>query len=451
MLKWSKIVTRTLSTRLSLMVVGAIALLLLASLVVMLSYSRKALKQEALQNAEQTLEATVQHIDNVFLSVEQSAGNIYWKMQMHLGQPDKIDEYRRKLIEGNPYISDCAIVWETDSNAIESNMAYWTDPLTDDSCKGEAITSFILPIYKGEQKIGTMVVDVPLTLLSKIMLEIKPSPNSYCTLLGKNGSYLVHPDSTKLNSNVFEYAKKDGHPSVAAAAQAMLNGETGYRYVRLQGHDCYVFYKPYERAQVPGRAMSDLGWSAGVVYPEDDIFGDYNRLLYMVLIITVVGLLLLLLLCRIFIHRQLLPLRRLAKSAQRIADGCYDEPIPDSRQVDEVGRLHRHFQQMQQSLATRMGELDQLTNTLQERGKELQATYDKAEVADRMKTNFLYNMSDQMMSPVNGIFSSVKTISARYNQLTAEETNRLVEEIQQRGAKVTALLNQLISDSEKIM
>ena len=451
MFKWPKIVTRTLSTRLSLMVVGAIAFLLLASLIVMLFFSRKALKQEALQNARQTLEATVQHIDNILLSVEQSTGNIYWKMQGHLGQPEKIDEYRRKLIESNPYISDCKIVWETDSTTIDADIASWTDPLTDDNCQGDAITSFILPIYKGEQKVGTMVIDVPLTLLSKIMLEIKPSPNSFSTLLGRNGSYIVHPNSEKLNHNVFELAKKNGQSSVVEAAQAMLNGETGYKHVKLEGEDCYIFYKPFERAEVPGRAMTKLGWSAGIVYPEDDIFGDYHRLLYTVLIITIVGLLLLFLLCRVFIHRQFLPLRQLAKSAQRIAEGCYDEPIPDIRRQDEVGRLQRHFQQMQQSLATRMGEMEQLTNTLQERGQVLQAAYEQAEGAARMKTNFLYNMSDQMMSPVSSIFSSVKTISARYNELTEDEINRLVEEIQQRGGKVTALLNQLISDSENIM
>ena len=61
------------------------------------------------------------------------------------------------------------------------------------------------------------------------------------------------------------------------------------------------------------------------------------------------------------------------------------------------------------------------------------------------------NMSDQMMSPVSGIVMNVKTISNCYNELTEEEANRLVEEIRIRGGKVTALLNQLIADSEKIM
>ena len=449
--KSPKIVAKSLSTRLSLRVIGAIAILLLASLVVMLYFSYKALKQEALQDAEQTLEATVQHIDNILLSVEQSSGNVYWKIMSHIKQPDIIETYTRRLTEANPNIADCRIIWDSDSNTINAEIACWTDPVKESGSEGDNITSFLLPIYDGQQRIGILAVDVSLTLLSKIMLEVKPSPNSYCTLLGKNGSYIIHPDSNKLNHNVFELAQKDGHHTVAEAAESMLAGETGYQRVKLQGEDCYVFYKPFKRAEVPGRAMTELGWSAGIIYPEEDIFGEYNRLVYIVLIIAIVGLLLLLVLCRTFIHRQLLPLRQLAKAAQCIAGGCYDEPIPDTRQQDEVGRLQNHFREMQQSLVTRMGEMQQLTDTLQERGKVLQAAYEQAQGADRMKTNFLYNMSDQMKSPVSNISKSVKTISNRYSELTEEEINRLVETIQQRGGQVTALLNQLIADSEKLI
>ena len=97
-----------------------------------------------------------------------------------------------------------------------------------------------------------------------------------------------------------------------------------------------------------------------------------------------------------------------------------------------------------------MGEMDRLTETLKERGEALQATYEQAQAAERMKTNFLYNMSDQMMSPVDGISQRVQTISDHTIKLTEEKTSQLVEGIQERGEKVTALLNQLITESEKI-
>ncbi len=229
----------------------------------------------------------------------------------------------------------------------------------------------------------------------------------------------------------------------------MMAGETGYKHVRVEGEDFYVFYKPFERSVVPGRSVEKLDWSVGVVYPENDIFGDYNRLLYMVLLIAVVGLLLLLVLCQTFVHRQLLPLRLLSMSAQRISEGYYEEPIPDSRQQDEVGRLQKHFQQMQKSLSTHVDEMNRLTMTLRERGEELQEAYEQAQEADRMKTNFLYNMTNQMTSPVSVIFSNVKTINNHYSNLTEEVTGMLVDEIQHQGEKITSLLNQLIADSEK--
>ena len=461
MLRKAKRIAQTLSFRLSLMVIAALATLLMVALLVLLFFSRKAVKDEALRDAEQTLEATVLNIDNVLLSVEQASGNVYWKIiRSHLKGDGREDIYVSKLVETNPYIADCRLIWATNDsllsivNSQQGEMALWSDLVKEDHAKGSAVTSFRLPIYNAQQRIGLMAVDVSLDLLSKIVLEAKPSPNSFSTLLGRDGSYIVHPDSKKLNRNVFELAKKDTDPSVEEAANAMLAGETGYKHVRLNGEDCYVFYKPFKRADVPGRAMSDLGWSAGIFYPEDDIFGDCNRLLYLVLIIAVVGLSLLLGMCYVFIHRQFLPLRKLEVSARQIAEGNYQETDDKTQEViirrqDEIGRLQSHFVDMRQSLSTRMGEMQRLTDTLTERGKVLQAAYELAQAGESMKTNFLYNMSDQMTSPVSGIKKSVDTLCDRYNGLTAEDVNRLVDDIHQRGDKVTELLNQLITDSEK--
>jgi len=441
----TRILTKTLSFRLSLMVIAALATLLMVALIIVFIFSRKLLKEEALQDAGQTLEATVLQIDNILLDVEQASGNIYWKMIAHINQPEKVEVYTHKLAEINPYISDCRVIWDTDSDAIDTNTAYWIEP----SNENEGVFSFLLPIYQGQQKVGVLKSDVSPSLLSKIIRDTKPSPNSFCMLLGKSGSFIVYPDSSLLNTNILELASED--PTVADAAESMLAGERGYKHIKLDGEHFYVFFKPFERIAVRGRAMEELRWSAGIIYPEDDIFGDYNRLLYYVLIIAIVGLLLLLFLCRYFIHRQFLPLRQLAMSAQHIAEGRYDEPIPDCKQQDEVGRLQKHFMQMQQSLSTRMGEMQQLADTLKERGDVLQAAYEQAESADRMKTNFLYNMSNQMMSPVSNIYHSVMAISNNQNKLNEEETNQMVEEIRQQGGKVTSLLNQLIEDSEKII
>ena len=102
------------SIRLNVMVICETVVLLSLALGVLLYFSHRALRQEAIHDAEETLDATVQHIDNILLSVEQSAGNIYWKIVFHIDQPDKLDEYCRKVVETNPYITSSVMAFEPD-------------------------------------------------------------------------------------------------------------------------------------------------------------------------------------------------------------------------------------------------------------------------------------------------------------------------------------------------
>ena len=184
MSKVTKFLAKTLSFRLSLRIIAALALLLMLALMTMFYFSRKAVREEALQNAGQTLEAMVENIDNVLLSVEQAAGNIYWKMMAHADRPELMDIYAHKLVECNPYITDSRIIWDADSNTVGA-MAVWTTPRKVGSSKENAVATFRLPFYDKNRKLNVLAIDISLTLLSKIVLEEKPSPNSICALLGK--------------------------------------------------------------------------------------------------------------------------------------------------------------------------------------------------------------------------------------------------------------------------
>jgi len=482
--------------RLSLTIVSAITILLAAAISIMLYYSRQSVKNESLRNASQTLEATVEQIDNILLSVEQTTGNMYWDLLKHLDQPDRMQLYCRKMIETNPHIIGCAIAFEpgfypekdslfmtyvrragtnellTSSEPIiqadffgnrpyneqiwytkplETGRPLWINPLKNEDTEEEAITSFCLPIYaSGGRIVGVLGADVALSTLSQIVHSAKPTPNAYCTLLGSDGSYIIHPDSDKLyHQTVFTQIEKGAHPSLSEAVEAMMSGETGYRTFLLDNTSYYISYKPFKRALVQGRSTEDLGWSIGIVYPKDDIFNSYIQMLSIVLLIAVSALLILLVLCRMFTHRQLLPLRLLTKTAQNISEGHYDNLVPETWKQDEIGRLQNNFRQMQQSLATHVNELEQLTTHLQERGEVLQSAYEQAQEADRMKIAFLHNMTNQMATPVNIIEKNVKSLSDLHNDKEKKKVEYLITDIQQQGIKVTDLLNHLLKISDQ--
>ncbi len=473
------------------MVVSAVVVLLSTTLIVMLWISQRATREEAFRGAEQTLEGMVQHIDNILLSVEQSTGNIYWDLLLHLDQPEKMSVYARKLLETNPYATGAAIAFEpyyykdkgqlfmtyvhrensgttftadapiTESSTfgnspyteqtwyqlpLKEGRPYWLNPIKASEANGESIISFCLPIYSsGGKTVGVVGVDIALKPLSKIVLAAKPSPNSYATLLGSDGSYIIHPDSNKVkNQSVYTVMQHEGQGGIKEVAEAMMAGETGNKQLQLNGRTSYIFYKPFKRSAVLGRSMEELDWSLGIIYPISDIFGSYYRLVGFVVAIALAGILLLFILCRSFTHRQLLPLRLLTISAQRIADGKYDEPIPDSRQIDEVGQLQVHFQQMQQALASNVGELERQRDMLRERNEVLRQAYEQAKEANRVKTAVLHNMTDQINVAVGIIASDVSKLHRHYKNLEQEEASRLVGDIELQSQAVTDMLDELL-------
>ena len=465
------------------------ALLLMGSLFVMLLFSRKAVKEEALQNVSQTLDGTIQCIDNILLSVEQESGNFYFSMLPHLHDADMMDTYCRKLVETNPYVAGCAIAFKPNyfkghdlfmiyyhreeknpkriiksdtfgntpyteqswyTHPMKKRMPGWLNPLKDMKLDMKPILTFALPIVNREgETIGVIGVDISLSVLSQIVEAAKPSPNAYCVLLDRDGSFIVHPDSKNLYQQTALTLSDEKGYSVKEAAEAMVKGETGYKPIRSEGIDYYIFYKPFERVAVTGRAIEKQGWSTGIIYPIDDITGDYNSLFHYVLAIAIIGLLILFLTCRTIIHRQIKPLLMLTEKAQRIAQGHYEEEIPDSRQEDEIGRLQDNFRLMQQSLATHIGELEQLTTTLHERGEHLRTAYDAVQKADRMKTAFLHNMTNQMVDPAVAINRDVRELCDTSSHRDQQETSQLVDDIQNNGETIAELLNNLINISDE--
>ena len=499
-LRLPKFINKTLSVRLSLMVVSAMALLLIASLMVLFFFSRRSLKEEALQTATRTLDGTTQRIDNILLGVEQASGNIYLNMIKHLDRPDMMEAYCRRLVMANGCINGCAIAFkpyfyperkyfisyayrvDSDSlayseqpvvqpenygdcpyteqewfvGALKDSMPRWDVPPRINNVASHPFITFSLPILNDQREIqGVVSVDVKLDLFSQIVTSVKPSPHSYCMLLDDEGSYIVHPDSSKLQQRVLTTVDHNYASDVTEAAKAMVSGETGYRPFSMNGIDYYVFYKPFEREHVEGRALGNLGWSIGIVYPEDDIFGDYNLLLYDVLAIAFVSLILLFFFARIIIHRQLLPLRMLTKSAQHISKGNYvltsdaASLIPESQHHDEIARLQDNFRKMQQTLSVNISELNQLQTTLEERGKRLRQAYDKAEKAARMKTAFLHNMTNQMVPPATDINEDVVAFCEPGKLLDTVEADRLAHDIQKHGEMIAELLNELLHLSEE--
>lgn len=471
---------RSLSARLSVWTVLVVTAIFLAALSIMFNESQDRVRMDTLGKARQTLDGTVLHIDNTLRAVEVAANNMLRVIENNLDKPDKMFEYSRKVLETNPELDGCSISFEPfyykekgeyfsaysynngDSIATENegadyyqyhtmdwylipkllNRPYWIEPFQEDADWGivvqDIFSSYSQPIHdKTGKVVGTFSVDICLNWFSDTVTATKPFPNSYTFLLGKGGTYLVHPDSTKqFYETIFTTSLQEADSTIESLGEAMIAGESGYRQMTYRGEQLHVFYKPFK----------NTGWSVAMVCPDSDIFATFNQLRRTVRIVTAIGLLLLLLSTWYIVSRSVQPLQKLVDSTHQMMQHEFSGEIPDSTRSDEIGRLQRRFKAMQKSLGSYIGEVRQQSTVLEARHAELQQAYDRAKDEERMRNAVLHKMTKDMSEPVADITAVSRTICEEYEDMTDDYMDAMVDKIENDANQVAEMLNQLLRD-----
>ena len=390
-------IRRSISRKLSLWIVLFAAVIFNIALGFMFTQSLKAVREEAISRASKELDNTVLRVNSILEMVKIATDNTDWLILRHLDTPDSMFAYSRAILLNNPDLNGCSIAFEpyyfkdkgryfsaysyNDNGTLhseqEGNDHYeyffmdwyqtvklldepgWSEPFVDINPdvhnSAEVIASYSKPIKdKDGTYIGTIATDISLGWLSETISAVKPYPNSYSMMIGQGGTFFVHPDPEKLfYQTIFTETLDHPNPELSDLGHAMLRGEEGMKEIQMDGVDSYVFYKP----------LGETGWSVAIVCPESDIFGGYNRLRHMVAFIVVIGLILMLLAFSRIISSELKPLRSLADQTDTIAQGNFDQVLPEENRSDEIGRLSHSFAGMQKSLIRYVEELKETTAT----------------------------------------------------------------------------------------
>ena len=383
-------IRRKLSIRVSLWVVFFAAIIFNVALAFLFYQSRDTVRQEAVNRATQILDKISLRVEGILNRVEVASNMTKWLVQRHPDMADSMFVYSRGTLLNNPDFYNCSIAFEPDyfkdkgryfsaytkhiGDSLRTiqggsdNYQYffmdwylmptlldkpcWTEPYMDydvASNTSEMVTSYCQTILdKQGRKVGVINISLSINWLSQTISDTKPYPNSYSIMIGRGGTYFVHPDSTKITrQTIFTQTLEQPDTALTALGHAMQRGEEGMKHMILNGNDCYVFYKP----------LGKTGCSMAIVCPEKDIFGGYDRLRRTVMTIVTVGLLLMLYFFIRIITRELTPLRRLAREAETIASGQFDAQLPELQRIDEIGQLSQSFENMQQSLVKYIDEL----------------------------------------------------------------------------------------------
>ena len=326
---------------------------------------------------------------------------------------------------------------------IEQGSGCWVDLYREDT-RGmvnldRTLAIYSRPIYKNGKPAGIVSAGLSFRKLSETIYSVDyPYPNAYFVVLGADGRYLLHPDTTKLfRKTVFTDRKLGEAPEIIALGHEMTAGNAGVEHLNINGKQCHVSYSP----------IQGTNWSLALICPTTDVLANYHRMVLFVVIIDLLGVLLIVVLCRWGVHRVLSPIWDLVGMANLIAAGKYSEELPMSNREDAVGKLQNAFAAMQRSIKENMDGVRSTNDEIMRHNKELVYATQMAEEALQRKNLFVTNVMHQIRTPINIIQGFAQVL--RDNQQMDKDERENITTIMKHNSQVLSRMVLMLYDSSE--
>jgi signal transduction histidine kinase len=437
MSKISKRLARKLSTSIILLAIPVFIM----SLGIFYLQSRYLIHQKAMERSKSVLRTAIQRVSNFMNTIENSTDANAWLLEESF-TPESLEAITRRVVDLNPNVIDCYVsaapglfpqygqlfsvyTFNDDDSIVtvretyydylnrqwyqkgmQADKAFWVEPFSE-QMEGavnynDAVAAYCRPIRSEDGRImGLINTEFAFSQLAKSIASTEHSyPDAYFVLLGADGRYIIHPDTTRLfRKTIYTDADPKDNADIIALGHQMTEGKQGIMHVMVNGKKCHVNYQP-----VPGTS-----WSLAMVCPESEVLAGYYRLAYVIIALILIGLLAILWLSSKVVRQTIRPIKQLLGYTQHIVDGNYDATIPQSDQPDDIGQLQNSFAAMQQALQNHMGSISQTAEEIRKQNEQRAHNMKLAEENVRKKTQFIQNLSHQMRTPINVItgFSDV--------------------------------------------
>ena len=383
----------SISVRLSFYVILAVTVFVLAATTVATLGLRTVLKKDAIEKTSLVLNDLKGDVDNILSEVQTAADNMAWVVKENLDNPDYMYTITGRLVETNPYIIGSTVAFVPDfykskgyyyapysyrdrqtkklisfqmgaddyvyfdmewfAEPYKSGEPRWSEPYFDTGGGEQKMTTYSVPLTDAEGNVfAILTADLSLEGLSRTLKAVKPFPNSYTVLLGKEGGFIYHsalPEDTELT--VFDVIAQTDSEALRAATQEKLSGKSGYVEMRdTDGNKGLMMYCPISN-----------GWSLSITCHNSDIFARLTNSTVSMLFINFLCLIFIFIVARRIVKHQTRPVTDFTNAAQSIAGGAMDTPIPGVKYDDEFKILGDSLSSMVQSFKNYARELQEST------------------------------------------------------------------------------------------
>lgn len=282
--------------------------------------------------SEDTLSEHVAHVREYFeKTADKTNGVLTYYYRIDPSVSDTVKGFWYTDIDGEGFseheVTDITQYDTTDTTKLvwftvpkNEGKAIWLPPYITDNLDMRVI-SYNVPVYYKEQFVGVIGIEIDYTTMAEQVQSIKLFSNGYAFVSNPDGKLFYHPliDVTQLTED-----------TMPETPEGLISGNTFVRYT----------FEGVEKAGV-WMPLSN-GMRMNVAAPVSETEGDWQKLIWNILIAAVLVVAAAILFTMLYTKRIVKPLKQLIEATEKVDKGNYEFTL-DYDNDDEVGKLTRTF------------------------------------------------------------------------------------------------------------
>ena len=303
--------------------------------------------------------------------------------------------------------------WYRDAKA--AGKTIYTDPYVAKST-GQTCVSIATPYYKADGSFaGAICEDISLASMNQYVEQLNYKGEGMGTLITPSGKIIASKDESMSNKDVSEYSDINAH------FPDMVKNGSGIFTATIDGTPSVVTYATVDAAN----------WIMVLTVPESVVYSEMTTMKIAFVVVTVLGLLIILGICRAFAGRITGPIAVLKAHADELSQGNLRIDDCAVNSDDELGELAHAFDTMAKHLRELISDVTATSDQVAAASEELTASSEQSAQATQSVAQTIVDVANGMeaqLTSVDGVKESVDSVDGQ-----VLETSARAEGVSQRS------------------